>query len=92
MAEVEDILARLEEETIDIDDLASEVRRAVELIKSCREKLSRTDREVRELVAELAEDEESAEPVADAPEAEPDADTPGPEAATGGADAENVPF
>jgi exodeoxyribonuclease VII small subunit len=56
MDEVETILGRLEEDTIDIDDLAAEVQRAVELIKVCREKLDRTDREVRELVAELEDD------------------------------------
>ncbi len=53
VAEVEEILGRLEEDAIDIDDLAAEVRRAVELIQICREKLGRTDREVRELVAGL---------------------------------------
>jgi exodeoxyribonuclease VII small subunit len=63
--EVETILDRLQEDTVDIDDLAMEVRRAVELIKVCREKLDRTDREVRELVAELAEDEQSAAQAAD---------------------------
>jgi exodeoxyribonuclease VII small subunit len=51
--EVEGILARLEAEEIDIDDLSREVKRAVELIKICREKLAKTDSEVRELVADL---------------------------------------
>ncbi len=51
--EVEAILARLEAEEIDIDDLSREVKRAVELLKICREKLAKTDSEVRELVADL---------------------------------------
>ena len=51
--EVEAILARLEAEEIDIDDLSREVKRAVELLKICREKLEKTDSEVRELVSDL---------------------------------------
>ena len=55
--EVEEILAGLEEQDVDIDRLGDEVKRAVELIQVCREKLEKTDREVRELVAGLqAED------------------------------------
>ena len=55
VGEVEQILERLEQEEVDIDDLGREVKRAVELIQVCREKLARTDREVRELVADLQE-------------------------------------
>lgn len=55
VAEVEEILERLEQDEVDIDDLSQEVKRAVELIQVCREKLSRTDREVRDLVADLQE-------------------------------------
>jgi exodeoxyribonuclease VII small subunit len=60
--EVEQILAGLEQDEIDIDRLSEEVRRAVELIQICREKLEKTDTEVRELVAGLqqsAADEET---------------------------------
>lgn len=53
VGEVEEILAALEAETVDIDTLGEEVRRAVELIQVCREKLEKTDGEVRELVAGL---------------------------------------
>ena len=53
VAEVEAIVARLENEQTDVDDLAGEVERAVELISACRERLDRTDGEVRELVAKL---------------------------------------
>ena len=51
--EVEAIVARLENEQTDVDELAGEVERAVELISACRERLDRTDGEVRELVAKL---------------------------------------
>jgi exodeoxyribonuclease VII small subunit len=53
VAEVEEILAGLEQENVDIDTLGAEVRRAVELLQICREKLTRTDAEVRGLVAGL---------------------------------------
>ncbi len=57
MAEVEEILANLEREDVDIDRLGAEVKRAVELITVCREKLEKTDREVRDLVSGLQEDD-----------------------------------
>lgn len=53
MGEVEEILTGLEAEDVDIDRLGAEVKRAVELITVCREKLEKTDREVRDLVAGL---------------------------------------
>ena len=53
VGEVEAIVARLENEQTDVDDLSGEVQRAVELITTCRERLERTDGEVRELVAKL---------------------------------------
>ena len=57
VAEVEQILAGLEADDVDIDRLGDEVKRAVELIQLCRQKLEKTDREVRDLVAGLqAED------------------------------------
>jgi len=48
VAEVEGIVARLETEQTDVDELAAEVQRAVDLITACRERLERTDREVGE--------------------------------------------
>lgn len=53
--EVEGILARLEEDAVDIDQLGAEVQRAVELIQVCRDKLEKTDQEVRDLVTGLEE-------------------------------------
>lgn len=53
VGEVEQILAGLEQDEVDIDRLSEEVKRAVELIQVCREKLDKTDREVRDLVAGL---------------------------------------
>ena len=77
VAEVEEILARLEGEDVDIDDLSVEVKRAVELIKVCRGKLEKTDGEVRELVADLQADTEgAADPSAAASPAGEDKDLP----------------
>ena len=59
VGEVEEILAGLERENVDIDSLGEEVKRAVELIQVCREKLEQTDREVRGLVAGLQTDAET---------------------------------
>jgi exodeoxyribonuclease VII small subunit len=66
VGEVEAIVARLENEEIDIDELAGEVRRAIELVTACRARLERTGDEVRELVTRLQE-------AAPAPAAEEDA-------------------
>lgn len=57
VTEVEDILAGLEADEVDIDELGQQVKRAVELIQVCREKLEKTDAEVRDLVSGLSGDE-----------------------------------
>ena len=87
IGEVEGIVARLENEQTDVDELAGEVKRAVELIATCRERLQGTDREVRELVERLQE-EAAARPAADqaAPGTPPPAaDGPGTDHPAGGA-------
>ena len=56
LAEVEAILARLEKDEIDVDELSGEVKRAVVLVDLCREKLQRTELEVQEFTARLRED------------------------------------
>lgn len=62
VSEVELILAGLEQDEVDIDKLGVEVKRAVELIRICREKLEKTDTEVRELVAGLQKPGSDEEP------------------------------
>lgn len=46
VAEVEDILRKLDDEELDIDVLAAEVKRATGLIDLCREKLRKAEQEV----------------------------------------------
>jgi exodeoxyribonuclease VII small subunit len=67
VGEVEEILAELERDNVDIDHLGAQVKRAVELIQVCREKLEKTDGEVRDLVAGLKEPEAPAADDEDTP-------------------------
>lgn len=46
MAEIEKILASLQEENADVDTLAERVRRASELIAACRAKLRKAESDV----------------------------------------------
>ena len=48
IAEVEQILARLRDEQIDVDVLTAEVKRATELIAQCRAQLTDVERAVKE--------------------------------------------
>ena len=54
-AEIEAILARLDEQTdVDIDELAARVERAAELIRYCSEKLRAAELRVEKVTRELA--------------------------------------
>jgi exodeoxyribonuclease VII small subunit len=53
ISELSDILAGLESERIDVDEVSAKVKRAVELIKLCREKIEETELEVRKIVKEF---------------------------------------
>ena len=53
MQELESILAQLEEESVDVDELTAKVKRASELIQFCRDRLSNTRLEIEQVVAEL---------------------------------------
>ncbi|GBD98726.1 exodeoxyribonuclease VII small subunit [bacterium BMS3Abin07] len=59
LEEIEKIISEIENETIDIDVLAVKVKHASELIKSCRQKLAKTEKEVNKVLEEF--EEESAE-------------------------------
>jgi len=51
--ELEAILAELEDDRLDVDQLAERVARAAELIRLCRERIRRTRLEVERIVADL---------------------------------------
>lgn len=50
--ELTQIISELEDETISVDKLTVKVKRAMELIGICREKLLMTEKEIHELVKE----------------------------------------
>lgn len=50
MAEIEKILARLRNEEMDVDNLAAEVKRATELIASCKTRLRKAEEEVTKIL------------------------------------------
>jgi exodeoxyribonuclease VII small subunit len=55
LAELEEILGELEGDTVDIDRLADQVRRAAELIRICRGRIDVARFEIEQVVAELDE-------------------------------------
>jgi exodeoxyribonuclease VII small subunit len=58
--ELEGILAELEGDRLDVDQLAERVARAAELIRLCRERITATRLEVEQIVADLDGPEEVA--------------------------------
>ncbi|MCZ6727634.1 MAG: exodeoxyribonuclease VII small subunit [Acidobacteria bacterium] len=69
--ELESILRRVEDDGIDIDELAEELERAAELLEICRAKIRRAEVEVSQIVQTL---EEPATPPVPLDEPEPDAE------------------
>lgn len=53
VAELESIVARMQADNCDIDNLAAYTSRAFELLKYCKEKLFTTDREVKSCLEAL---------------------------------------
>jgi len=55
MAEVEEILEQIENEELDVDDLAEKVKRVSVLLKTCKDKLMRTNEQVEQILKEMEE-------------------------------------
>lgn len=53
MAEVEDILGKIENEELDVDDLAEKVKRVSVLLKICKDKLLKTNEQVEQILKEM---------------------------------------
>lgn len=49
--ELESIVRKMENDELDIDTLATQLKRAQTLIKSCRDKLTKTDEEIKSILA-----------------------------------------
>lgn len=50
--QIEEIVDRLENDDIDIDTLGSELKKAQKLIKMCKDKLTKTEEEVKKILDE----------------------------------------
>jgi len=53
MQEMEEILNRIENEELDVDELSSTVKRVSFLVKVCRDKLYKTEAEVEKILKEM---------------------------------------
>ncbi len=53
MAELEQIIARMESDSCDIDKLSAYTTRAMQLLKFCKERLFKTNQEVEECLKAL---------------------------------------
>ena len=51
-AELQYIVQRMENDELDIDQLTTQLKRAQELIKLCRDKLTKTDEEIKKILTE----------------------------------------
>ncbi|SJZ96823.1 Exodeoxyribonuclease VII small subunit [Segatella oulorum] len=52
MATLEQIVARMENNELDLDTMSEELKKAQQLIKLCKGKLTKTDQEIRKLLNE----------------------------------------
>ena len=55
MAEIEEIVAKLENNQVDIDVLSEKVKRVSELIAYCKSKLHETEEEVEKILKSIAD-------------------------------------
>jgi exodeoxyribonuclease VII small subunit len=59
LAELEEILAEIEDDAVDVDVLAAKVKRGAELLRICRGRINAAKVEVTQIVAELDPDADS---------------------------------
>jgi exodeoxyribonuclease VII small subunit len=50
-AELQAIVHKMENDELDIDQMSEQLKRAQELIKFCKDKLTRTDEEIKKILA-----------------------------------------
>ena len=51
-AELQAIVRKMENDELDIDQMAEQLKRAQELIKLCKDKLTKTDEEIKKILAQ----------------------------------------
>ncbi|MBR6962413.1 MAG: exodeoxyribonuclease VII small subunit [Prevotella sp.] len=52
VAELEQIVNRMENNELDIDSMSEQLKRAQQLIKLCKDKLTKTDEEIKKILAD----------------------------------------
>ena len=52
LAELQSIVRKMENDELDIDQMSEQLTRAQELIKLCKDKLSKTDEEIKKILAQ----------------------------------------
>ena len=52
IAELQSIVSKMENDELDIDQMSDQLKRAQELIKLCKDKLTKTDEEIKKILAE----------------------------------------
>ena len=57
--ELNEILESLQEESVDVDELSAKVKRATELIALCKDKIQKTEFEVKKILKDFEDDERS---------------------------------
>lgn len=58
VAQIEDILSKIENEELDVDDLSSKVKQVSSLIAFCKKKLHETETEVEKILKNIDADME----------------------------------
>ena len=53
MKKIEEIVEKIENEAVDVDELSEKVKEAVSLIKMCKEKIENAECEVKQVVKDL---------------------------------------
>jgi len=51
--EIEDILSKIENEELDVDDLSAKVKQVSMLIKKCKKKLTETEDQVQKILEDI---------------------------------------
>ncbi|MBR2776233.1 MAG: exodeoxyribonuclease VII small subunit [Prevotella sp.] len=51
-AELQSITRKMENDELDIDQMSEQLKRAQELIKFCKDKLTKTDEEIKKILAQ----------------------------------------
>ena len=52
LAELQTIVRKMENDELDIDEMSVQLKRAQELIKLCKDKLTKTDEKIKKILAE----------------------------------------